>query len=217
MQPDRKTIPAIQPSSEPDAWGSRRERMLIRSGGVQKVRRAPMGCTNQQPVRTQGQNAGRAWVRQGISGVSALDWRNLHWAGGWDRWLAGDGHWMWGDGGVWGGTGSREARYGRGQYESGTMHRAALMCTFSRFISAFPCFTSTFPRSGPIHASGFPAASRMITIPIVFIRPHEPGMKSSPIPAFPLRGRGATFRTIDRDRRCPVPRLFSNSPSSLLG
>jgi hypothetical protein len=95
-------------------------------------------------------------------------------------------------------------------------HRAALMCTFSRFISAFPCFTSTFPRSGPIHASGFPAASRMITIPIVFIRPHEPGMKSSPIPAFPLRGRGATFRTIDRDRRCPVPRLFSNSPSSLL-
>jgi hypothetical protein len=37
-----------------------------------------------------------------------------------------------------------------------------------------------------------------------------------PIPAFPLWGRGATFRTIARDQRCPVPRLFSTSPSSLL-
>ena len=59
--------------------------------------------------------------------------------GGCDRWMVvGDAHWMCGDGGVWGGAGSREARYGRGRYESGTMHRAALMCTFSRFISTFP-------------------------------------------------------------------------------
>jgi hypothetical protein len=97
--------------------------------------------------------------------------------------VVGDGHWMCGDGGFWGRAGSREARYGRGRYESGTMRRAAL-------ISTSPCFTSTFPRSGPIHASGFLAASRLITIPIVFIRPHEPGVKSSPHPGLPPSGEG---------------------------
>jgi hypothetical protein len=44
------------------------------------------------------------------------------------------------------------------------------------------------------HASGFTAASRVVTIPIVFMGPYRPGMKSSPIPAFPLWGRGATGR-----------------------
>jgi hypothetical protein len=63
------------------------------------------------------------------------------------------------------------------------MHRAALICTSSRF-------TSTFPRSGPIHASGFTTAARMITIPIVFILPHEPGMKSSPHPGLSPSGEG---------------------------
>jgi hypothetical protein len=135
------------------------------------------------------------------------------WIGGiFTGWVAAVGGWRWGTDigcvatcGFGGGFGGRESRgaprdsqsiphqsriplliskVGRGRNESGTMHRAALICTSSRLIS-------TFPRSGPIHASGFPAASRLITIPIVFIRPHEPGMKSSPHPGLPPLGKGS--------------------------
>jgi hypothetical protein len=84
------------------------------------------------------------------------------------------------------------------------MRRAALICTSSRFISAFPCFTSTFPRSGPIHASGFTAASRVVTIPIVFIGLHEPGMNSSPHPGLPPLGKGSNVQD-----DCPRPALSS--------
>jgi hypothetical protein len=147
------------------------------------VQRASMGCTNQQPVRTQGQNAGRGRVRQGISGGSGLDWRNLHRAGGCGRWVVvKHGHWMGRDGDFGGDQESRGAprdstsiphrsripflvsEVGRGRNESGTMHRAALICTSSRV-------TSTFPRSGPIHASGFTAAHCAVPIPIAFIGP----------------------------------------------
>jgi hypothetical protein len=89
------------------------------------------------------------------------------------------------------------SKVGRGRNESGTTHRAALICTSSRF-------TSTFPRSGPIHASGFPAASRVVTIPFVFIGPHEPGMKSSPHPGLPPLGKGSNVQD-----DCPRPALSS--------
>jgi hypothetical protein len=158
------------------------------------------------------------------------------------------------------------SKVGRGRNESGTMHRAALMCTSSRF-------TSTFPRSGPIHASGFPAASRLVTIPIVLrgpvpaadsiasIHPLREALVQREKTAHSREGEqarsiassrsphvvGQNIRRLPNDvlefippsrpspfgegeqragrvdmRRtsthpCLIPRLFSNSPSSLLG
>jgi hypothetical protein len=107
---------------------------------VQKVQRAPMGCTNHRLVRTQGQNAGRERVRQRILGGSGLDWRNLHWAGGCGRGMTvGGGHWMCGDVWFWGVVlGPRVAR---------RASRLPIDPAFIFAIFAFSRFLSTFRRS----------------------------------------------------------------------
>jgi hypothetical protein len=55
----------------------------------------------------------------------------------------------------------------------------------------------SYPRSGVpnrIHASGFTTAYHLGITLIAFMDPHQPCVKSHPIPAFPLWGRGATGR-----------------------
>ena len=121
-----------------------------------------MGCVNQYSVRTQGQNVGRGRVHQGISGVSALDWRNLHRGRGRDRWMVvGDGHCD-----VW-----RRGILGETNESRGAPRDSpSIPHSYSSYLRS-PVSCSRSPVPNRIHASGFTAASRVGIIAIAFMGP----------------------------------------------